>query len=270
MLILRLLLFTFLHVALAHGAGPAPVLTDAWRALAEGLFSDANELFSAARAAHPGDRAAQLGEALSLLQLQPHTNSRVQRGVNMLEALLAEDTADEIGVRARYFRARAEHVHRLSPTPLAAASHYERVISEHPAHPLAGQATVKLALIRLYRMQTPVELAFEFSGFTERASTLPSAAARRDLHLILGEAALRLDLGEAAALDHFLAALDVGIELRPMRADTLVRVGELAAELSRPDIARAHYAAFMEEFPRDPRFLAVSERHAALPSPATP
>ncbi len=243
---------------------------DGWKALANGLSGNALERFSAVQTVHPEDREARLGEALSLLQLQPHTDSRVRRAVDLLDALLNENPTDELGARALYFRGRAEQVHRLTPEPLAAERHYERLIETHPGHPLAGQAAVKLALIRLYRPQTPEALADAFADFTARARSLPNAAARRDLHLVLGEAALRLDMGEAAALDHFLAALEAGILLRPIRADTLARVGELAAELGRADLARRHYAAFIAEFPRDPRRLVVEERLAALPSPTAP
>jgi hypothetical protein len=206
-----------------------------------------------------------LGEALSWLQIQPHTEARVRRGVEILDGLLAEDGRDEVGARARYFRARAEQVHRLSAAPEAAVAHYERLIAEHPAHALAGQAVVKLALIRLYDAKlADAERGRVLAEFGARAPAMPDAASRRDLHLALGEAALRLGLGEGVALDHFVAALEAGVVSRPVRADTLVRTGELARELGRVELARRHYALFAAEFPRDPRRLLVVERLAAL------
>lgn len=239
----------------------------AWQDVARGLFPDANAAFSIAAKTRPEDRGARLGQALTLLQLQPRTDARVRHAEALLTGLLDESTEDEIAANARYFLARLEQNHRSPANSSAAFAHYEKLLVEHPAHPLAGQALVKLALLSLYREQGAGELRAAFADFSRRASSLPvgDTASRRDLHLVLGEAALRFHLGDQAALEHFVAALNAGIRLRPVRADTLVRIGELAADLGQPALARRHYDLFIAEFPRDPRRLAVSEHLAALP-----
>lgn len=238
---------------------PSP-RAQAWEATASGLFADAHAIFSGQPDDPASWREIRLGLAVNLLQLQPKTDGRINDAAALLDELLAERTTDPVGIDARYFRARLEHIHRSPAAPAAAIPHYERLITEHPDHPLAGQALVKLALIRLYRPQSDRQRADTFATLSARASGVSSAPARRDLHLVLGEAALRLDLGDQAALDHFLGALDAGIQLHPVRADTLVRIGQLAATLHLPEVSARHYQLFLDEFPRDPRRLAVTQR----------
>jgi len=93
---------------------------------------------------------------------------------------------------------------------------------------------------------------------------LPDAAARRDLHLVLGEAVLRFELEPTLALDQFVAALEDGIVMPLLRADILVRVGELAREAGRVELARRSYRTFLADFPRAPRRLMIREALDAL------
>lgn len=237
-----------------------------WEALSSGMFSEAHESFAAELETQPADRDARLGAAVSLLLLQPRTETRLIAAIERLETLLAENEVDEVGLNARYFRARIEHVHRLPAAPLTAIGHYEKLIAIRPDHPVAEQALVKLAILRIYGASDAADRRARFAYFDSRVGIVRDIGARRDLHLALGEAALRFHLGDEPALEHFVAALEAGIRLRPLRADTLVRVGELAGALGRPELARAHYRTFLDEFPRDPRQLAVRQRFEALAS----
>ncbi len=264
--------FLLLAVAFATGLFPAFASTDqtrtppeAWAAAATGLFADAHAHFATQAPDSDGvaDHEAQLGRAVTLLQLQPKTETRIRAAADVLDTLLAS-TSGEIAANARFFRARIEHVHRSTPDLPAAVQHYERLIADHPGHPLAEQAVVKLAIIQLYRQQSRPDLEMRFTEFAARTEDLASTGARRDLHLLLGETALRFNLGERAALDHFLAALEAGILLRSVRADTLVRSGELAVRLGQTDVARHHYQLFLDEFQRDPRRLTITQHLAAL------
>lgn len=242
--------------------GALPTL---WRDTAASLFSDAHAGFKLQTS-----REASLGEALTLLQLQPKTERKIAAATALLEGIIADGTDDEAGINALYFLGRIAQVHRMPVNPSAAVVHYTRLIEAHPSHPLAGQARVKLALIALYRIQSADERATAFARFSALGPDQPDPASRRDLHLLLGEAALRFDLGKSAAFDHFTAAFDAGI-LRPtLEADTLVRLGELARELQHHDLSRLHYGRFLAEFPRDNRRRMITEALASLPPPASP
>lgn len=254
-------------VCAAASAAPGSSLHDAWAAAAAGVFPEAHALFSQAGSEAVFPREAKLGQALTLLRLQPKTERRIASAADLLDQLIEEDSTDAVGVEARYFRARVEHVHRMPPRPRAAVQHYEELIRSHPKSALAGQAWVKLALIELYDPESARSPAETFTRFAEQAAEIESSSARRDLHLVLGEAALRLSLGETEALEQFVAASRLEPRLRPTRADTLVRIGELASALGRGETARSHYRLFLEEYPRDPRRLAVAQHLAALDAP---
>lgn len=237
----------------------------AWQTTSTGLFNDAHTLFSAHSTLHPTDRETRLGEAMTLLQLQPKTERLITRSVALLDALIKENAHDEIGLNARYFRGRIEHIHRTPADPAAALSHYAQLHHDHPTHPLAAQALIKIALIELYQPQPPEALAASFHTLTEKAHALPPGYGRRDLHLVLGEASLRLGLGDSSARFHFTEALREGISAPTLRADVLVRLGELARILGDTEEARLHYQAFLDQFPRDSRRLMISQRLSNLP-----
>lgn len=233
----------------------------AWQSVASSLFRDSYDVF-----AKQSDRESLLGQAVTLLQLQPKTDGNVTKAAAIFDQILAVREDDEVGINARYFRGRIEHVHRSPINLPAAAENYKKLIAAHPAHPLAGQALVKLSLIELYRIQPADDLKRAFARFVSAAGKLNDTATRRDLYLILGDTALRFDLGKALALDQFLAAREAGILRTTLEADTLVRIGEIARELNRTDIARAHYAQFLANFPRDNRRQMIIDALAALPA----
>ncbi|EIQ00530.1 hypothetical protein OpiT1DRAFT_05075 [Opitutaceae bacterium TAV1] len=270
---LRLLAALLPGVAfLSAASAPAPAAAVAWDDIARGLFHEAHQAFAAAGdTGDTGDtdRETRLGTALTLLQLQPKTDANIRRAATLLTRLHEENPGDETGLAALYYLGRIEHLHRTPADPEAAARYYRELISTRPDHPLAGQARVKLALIELYRSGgRPEDRAQTVARLTPLADRQPDAASRRDLHLVLGEAALRFGLGSQLALDHFRAALEAGILRATLRADTLVRCGELARELGHADEARRYYETFLADFRRDVRRRTITETLAALSSPA--
>jgi hypothetical protein len=238
-------------------------LSASWAETAYGLFSEAHQGFSAAQG-----REAELGKALTLLQLQPKTETNVNAAAVLLEHVLAGGRDDELGITARYFSGRIDQIHRTPVNPTAASLTFTQLIQDHPKHPLAGQAMVKLALIELYNPQSPADRSQAFARFAERAPLQTSVDARRDLHLLLGKTALRFDLGKDVALDQFTAALKEGVSSPTLRADTLVCAGELARELHRDETARLHYQNFLKTFPRDNRRRMIEDALASLPRSA--
>jgi len=234
-------------------------LLPAWEETSRNLFQEAH-----ARFADEEGREARLGEAATLLQLQPRTERNLRGAVALLSALVDESTDDDAGLTALYLLGRIEHAHRAVPDLEAAARHYRRLLTHRPDHPLAGQAAVKLAILELYRPRPAEERLELVSTFDALTRDLPDAAARRDLHLVLGEAVLRFELEPTLALDQFVAALEDGIVMPLLRADILVRVGELAREAGRVELARRSYRTFLADFPRAPRRLMIREALDAL------
>lgn len=261
-LLLALASFCFSHAfAEAETSPELTPLEKAWRDTAFSLFRDANRAFI-----EQTGREARLGQALSLLQVQPKTDRNISEAASLLEEVRATDQNDNLGITARYYLGRLEHVHRTQPAPAAALPHYRELVRDHPQHPLAAQAAVKMGIIELYSPLPNEERNRLIRDYSALAQTFTDANGRRDLHLLIGEVILRFDLDKAAALDQFRAADAAGITRSTLQAEIWVKIGELARELEQYELARTYYQRFMELAVRDNRRRMIEERLAALPA----
>jgi tetratricopeptide (TPR) repeat protein len=236
----------------------------AWQDASVGLFSDALLAFQKLEGAD-----ARYGEALGLLMRQPKTAGNVDRAAEMLSALVAAEPDSETGIAARYHLGRIEQTHRMTPDPVAARRVFQELVAAHPAHPYAQQAVVKLAIIDLYERVPADTRRARFDAFVEQTASLSDPVARRDLRLLLADAAQRFDYPALLALDLLVGADEDGIARRAEQANVWVRIGILAAENKRPEIARAYFEKFLATYIRDSRRLPIEEMLANLP-PATP
>lgn len=216
-------------------------------------------------------REARLGEAVTLLNLQPKTARNIERAALLLDEVARADPADELGISARYLRARLEEVHRPEPRPTEAARWYLELIRSGGAHPLAQQATVRLTLLQLYPLDetnTPSERVAEAEAL---GAGLSDPAAIRDHAMLVGQACLYYQLPLAQARRHLERALAAGILSSTIRADLLVTLAEVARELGDKARAEQAYRAYLRENPQGDRASAVKRRLAELPAlPATP
>ncbi len=252
--------FLFLAVLLPAadpGDPPSP-----WDQATLGLIREAYRNF--ARQAGP-NREARFGEAVTLLNLQPKTGANLDRAASLFTDIIATEPADGLGVSARYYVARIAHVHRTSPDDATALRIYRELADLSSPHPLAQRALVQLALMEIFEPRLdPAEVRVRFERLTARGAALTESSAVRDFHLVMGDAALRFNLGEAIALDHLLAADRVGLARAATQRDTWVRIAELGRRTGRNDIAVTYYQRFLENFPRDSRRRMIIERLAAL------
>lgn len=247
---------------LARSATPPPTLLQAWQDTALNLTKEANQGFAAL-----AGREADFGEAITLLQIQPKTDVNIRRSATLLEGVITENAADELGIAARYYLGRLEQVHRTPLNPQAAAGHYAVLIREFPTHPLTEQAIVKLALLELYTPNIDKDARRQtFEKFLRLGEGFKTHDAIRDLNLILANAALRLELGDELALHSYIAAHRAGIHLTAVRGNVIVSIGELARKTGRTELAREYYRLFLDQFQRDNRRLTIRERLDALPA----
>jgi tetratricopeptide (TPR) repeat protein len=248
----------------ARADAPDP-LADAWRDTSASRFKDAHLKFQTLT----GPRA-ELGTALTLLMQQPKTASNVNKAAAILETL-ADGPADaDTTVAALYHLGRIEQVHRQTPDPDRARRYFHKLIAAAPADFHAELAVVKLAIIDLYEDVPAAERRARFDALLPVVATLRSPVCRGDLALLLADAALQFGFGDVLALDLLLEAERAGITLELEKADTLVRIAELARENGRPALARDYYQRFLDENKRDNRRKMVMDRLAALPDPARP
>ncbi len=237
----------------------------AWERASLSLFKESHRAFATHRS-----RESRLGYAITLLIQQPKTAGNLDEAVRILESLIIDIPTGEVAVVARFHLGRVEQIHRSPPNLSAAAAHFSKLVAEHPAHPWAEQAAIKLALIELYAPVSADELRTRFENHRRAAAGLVTASARRDLNLLLADVALRFGLGDALALEHLMAADLAGIARPTQQARVWVQIGELARLLGRTEIARDHYGKFLTAFTRDVRRRMVLEHLASLPPAAIP
>jgi hypothetical protein len=254
------------RIAVGLGLACAAVLSPAvsasdlsaqWRAVTQFDFKEAHRHFAAAT----GDEA-RLGEAVTLLNLQPRTSANLDRAAALLDQLATADP--DVQATARYLRARIEHVHRLAPRPEVAAQLYEAVYRDFPDHPLGEAAAVKLALLRIYDSRSPSEPAVRLADAARLGQQLTSTDAQRDFALLLGRAYLHYGIEPATALVHLSRALELGVLSFVNRAEVLITVGELARELGHPEQAVDAYRAYLAENARTERAPAIRQRLVEL------
>ena len=259
----------FLAMAVPLRAAPAK-WTDGWELTDQYRFDEARETFAHARVTSPEDqRAAHLGEANALLNLQPRTNANLVACVRQLQALVQEKITDDAGVAALYLLARIEEIHRPVPDLPAAVALYTRLAESGSRHPLAQLGTVQLAMLTLYRPLTaslPEERLAAAEAWGKRL-TLPSA--QGDFHLLLARSYLYFKGSKARAMEHFLEAHRLGITADRVRADACFATAELARETGQDEIAARFYAGFLAENPRDMRAWTARQALAAISSPGS-
>lgn len=234
----------------------------AWDLVALGLVSEAHDVFED----HPPEnRTARFGEAVTLINLQPKTRSNLDRAETLFSIVAARDGDDELGVSARYYLARIAQFHRPSPDLPEALRIYHQLAASESRAALAQRALVQIALIELFEPGVPKsEVAARFDRLALRGKALTEPSARRDFNLVMGDAALRFELGDTVALDHLLAADETGLARPITQRDTWVRIAELARRAARDEIAITYYRRFLDTFLRDSRNTMVNRRLNAL------
>ncbi len=240
--------------------------TPPWHEVSQYDFGAAHGAFSRA-----SGRDARLGEAVTLLNLQPHTAANVDQAAVLLDQIAAAKPDDELGFCARYLRARLEEIYRPEPRPAEAARRYAELIAtggKTSPRPAGGRA-FKPAQALPRRSDAPGEecvAAAEALG-----AGLTDSAAIRDHELLVGRACLYYGFPLERARGHLERALTAGVLNSANRADLLVTLGEIARELGDKPGAERAYRAYLAENPRADRSGAVRRRLAelaALPTPA--
>ena len=266
---LRRLLRLALCLALtanAANARPEPsdaeLSDEAWRTLRERRFGESVPAFDAALARLPESEALAFGSAVALLTRQPRSRQNIARA----DAWLAElaTRPDELGLQARYLRARVAELHLFEPDPALAARRYEELVALAPEHPLAQAAVPKLVRQRIYQLGHDPLIALADAESWAEVLTAPDA--RRDFHQVMARSHLFFKSSPETALRHLLATREAGQHIPAGAASTLASIGELARELGQTATARAAYRAFLENHPRDQRVHMIRQRLAELGS----
>lgn len=176
-----------------------------------------------------------------------------------LAALIADDDKSADALAALYLLGRLKQLENGEGDPLE----FQTLRTQHPGHPLAQLAALKVLLRRLYS-DGPESAEDRLRSGEELAATITQPALRSDYHLAMGEAYIFHGDRREPALRHLRAAAAIGIPSAATRANVLVQIGELARLTGQRAVAVASYRAFIAEFPRDLRQQIVRDRLAEV------
>lgn len=244
-----------------------------WDKIALGLFNEADGVFEEIAAKSTGEEArlALYGRAVALLNIQPRTQGNIEKSQQLFESIYRAETLDDLGLAARFMQARIAQIHLLPVNKERAEQIYTELSAGRPNHPITQRAKVKLTLLRIYA--TGIDEAERRNRFVEgeeRATGLSELGPRAQIYLLLAETAQRLGYGTETELKHLLSAESAGIVKLRLRADVLVRIGDLARISGDEEMARAHYKVFLKDYPRTDRRTTVEGYLKMLDHPVTP
>lgn len=227
-----------------------------WDQLALGLFNEADAKFEGLAAKSTGEAARQAlyGEALALLNVQPRTQDNIEKSQQLFESISQARAMDDLALAARFMQARIAQIHIMPVNRERAEQIYSELSAGRSNHAITQRAKIKLTLLRIYATGIDdTERRSRFIEGEERAMSLSESGPLAQMHLLLAEAAQRLDYGNEIELKHLLSAEKAGIVKLRLRADVLVRIGNLARISGRDEMARVHYKTFLKENPRTNR-----------------
>ena len=242
-------------------AAPEEEALDGWELMRLLRFTEARLAFE--DSPDSGDMWQTLGEALALLNAPPKTRTRLAEARRRFERVAASPDRD-LRVSARYYLARIAQVHAYEPDWPEARRLFTALLADFPDHPLAQLGAAKIALLDLYDPSLPEPIAERFDRLATLGAHLTDPPAKRDFHYVMGCAAIYHSLPDRLALDHLIASRDAGLTNDVNRANVFIRIAETARQLGEIELAREHYARFLEVVRRDVRARYARERLAEL------
>lgn len=242
---------------------------EGWQDASAFLFNEANSFFArAGREAGLPPREVALGEAVTLLNVQPRTPGNISRSMEILRKLVAENANDREGLYARYFLARILAFHQSPPDFAAARELYQTLIRQQTNDPLVENGAAALVMMDLYENIPETERTARFERLESLVLLLQTSQGRRACHLALGWACLDFGESKSRAFAHLQAAEQEGISRWQDESAVWISLAELARAEGRDELAATYYRKFLAKYRRDGRSYTVAQRLAALENPS--
>lgn len=240
-----------------------------WEQASIFLFDEAHQSFRKAEGQEGvNERDRRLGEAVTLLALQPRTQGNILAAERILEQLGEENPHDATGLAARFHRARVHENHLTPPDIQTARVLYEGVISDASGNPLAELAAARLVLLDLFAAgNEPAALAAAEKRLRPLGETLQTDIGRREFHSAMGMSINLLRGDPQTALDHLMKATRFSFPMPQQETEILLVAGALAEEIGDYELARSIYTRFVDNFSRDSRNYSVRRLLEDLPAP---
>lgn len=231
--------------------GPLPLgadpVTDTWRLVRKLDFRDAEERVRAVGPAITREGAeSRFARGIALLGVQPRTGRRVEEAYGLFGEVVESGAAGALVPWALYYRARVDQLHRTEPDYNNAARQYHELKRRFPGHIAAQMGFVKLCIMRLYVTGGDQPVDRVLADLEAEGGFLDIPVAIRGFHSTLADAYLFFDIDREKALEHLirvrlqgsLTLIDLGGEL--------ARIGNLAYDLGRWEMAQRYYREFLE------------------------
>lgn len=259
---LRKLVFAFLPVLLAvalQAGSDETAETDPFVLASSFLVKDSHQAFARGGTLPDGER--KLGEALTLMNLQPRTETNLLRAVELFNEVSAESPpGTPLNGLARLFRARLQEFYLAQPDLEAARAEYLALVRESSGDPVLEMAGMRLVLLEAFADAPEKDNLARLEELEPLAPLLRSPAGRREFHTAMAFAILDNRGDKNRALDHFLAADREGLTRKASAFRLYLVAGQTAAQAGRPQDAVYFYRKLIETYPRDPRVFLVKER----------
>ena len=241
----------------------APEESQSWNLATQFLFQEAHESF---RSSAQNSRERRLGEALTLLVLQPRTNAKIRQAQQELQNLATENPQDPAGKAARFFLARIEEMHAAKPDLERARDSYLLLLADGDGDPFSEMAASRIVLIDLYgASESPEKISEVIEDLRPIGDLLRTDSGKREFFTNQGFALVELGGDPRTAMESLIAADEIGQPLPMVDADALLVIGGLAESLGETAIARKYYKKFVARYRMDNRRYSVERFLEKLP-----
>ena len=245
-----------------------PDLASGWNELADGHAGKAVEVFDRKLAATDPmvARQARFGRGVSLLDLQPVTESQLREATRIFTAL-AESGTDDPAQGALFFLGRIPQHHQAVPDGALAIRNYRRLVTAYPESIWAQTALTRLALLELYAPDGAAGSDQRVARAEKLLALAHTPDSESDLHLAVAYAIFFYRLPPTRALPHLLAVERLGRVTGTIRYHALLQIAELSRLGGEKAQAEHYFRQFLVKFPAAGEVGAVRERLADLEKP---
>lgn len=213
--------------------------------------------------------------AIANWQSVPGSPDRIENAVQALQTILDRHPRDPLMPLALRALGRIAEIEDFPGDPRdreTARRYYERIRQEWPESVVADEATLWLAGLHWQVSDQPGELAKGLQVLLDYLQEHPENQFAALMQEKLGETYWKQLHDAERALFHFQAADRLGWTNRNTISLNLQRMGQLAEELARWEVAAGYYARIIKDYPRDAsvwlcrqKIRQLAEAHPGLP-----
>lgn len=214
-----------------------------WR-LMRGLRFD--EALEHARAL-PSTAQSRFLEGVALLNVQPKVESNLDRADELMRAVIADASGDDLHPWARFYRARIVQVHRLETDAAEAVRLFDQLLEKHPGHVIAQKGRVHRAILKLYAIPADGEPAEVLGELEAGIPRLQHPAIRQAYLYHLAEGYLFYEFDGRRALQLLIEADRLGAFGMFASENNSMQIANLAFELGEVATARTYYERILAE-----------------------